>query len=268
MRLINTTPLSSTLLRDLPARLRLLALPPLMAACVIPIDRSSESERIPLDGDITHVLFDLEAGDIEIRRGDVAEVERIWWGTRPEMHLDVSDGVLELETECRNWCRVEHIVHLPGIPSVSGSTGSGDIVVLGARSLDVVAGSGDIHAVRVDGHTFVETGSGDVDVAHIGGELRISTGSGNVRADEVHSERAHVETGSGDVRLSAADIADRLDVLTGSGDVTLELLRGSYDLRTLTGSGQVSVRGVTVDRDAGSRVRAETGSGDIAVKGR
>lgn len=240
------------------------------AGCFVHVDRSPETELVTFDTPIESVLVDVQNGDVVIRRGWTAEVQRTWWGPRPVLLAGVTDGVLEVVAECepRRSCRTEHVITLPEGVNVDVLTGSGDVQVADVRSAGLWTGSGDVEVQRVEGRVYVETGSGDVDVADIGGDLSVLTGSGDVVAERLWSSQVEVETGSGDVDLHMTVVPTRLAVETRSGDLTVELVQGRYDLRTRTGSGTVRVTGVTIDAGADSMVDLETGSGDIHVTGR
>jgi len=242
----------------------------LVAGCFVHIDRSETTESFPVDAPITAVRFDVESGDVEIRHGETPEVIRTYWGRRPELVAEVTGGVLNLRVDCSGVraCRSKHVVLLPENVDVQGLTGSGDVTVVGALTVDVSTGSGDVEARRVDGEVRVETGSGDVDLAEIGGDVDVVVGSGDVVAQVLYSDRAVVETGSGDVRIEVEEPPGLLTVTTGSGDVIARVPEGPYDLRTHTDSGDVQVTGVKHVPGAEHRIDVETGSGDIVVSAR
>ncbi len=142
----------------------------------------------------------------------------------------------------------------------------------------------------IDSDVHLETGSADVDARGPLGDCHVSTGSGDVTLELTTDLQARL--GSGDLRLEASrgsidvkggssdlvigDVAGSATILTGSGDVTLEHVGGPLKIKS--GSGDVVLKraGEGVDAMAGSgdlllkqvdqgRVRAKTGSGDIAI---
>lgn len=256
--------------RSLAARLAPALALPGTVGCFVHVDRSPETETLSFHEPVEAVFVDVQSGDVEVRRGEVAQVERTWWGRRPSLDAHVAHGVLEVIASCDGLrsCRTEHVVYVPAGVDVDVFTGSGDVRVVDARSAGVSTGSGDVEARRIDGTLVVETGSGDVDVSDVGGGLTVLTGSGDVVAERLWSLQATIDTGSGDVRVQMVEVPASLTVETGSGDLVAELVGGRYDLRTRTRSGDVRVSGVTIDTHADSVVDLETGSGDIRVTGR
>ncbi len=142
----------------------------------------------------------------------------------------------------------------------------------------------------VDSDIHVETASADVDTRGPLADVHVSTGSGDVSLDLTTALKARL--GSGDLRLGAArgsvdikggssdlvigDVAGAATILTGSGDVLLDHVGGRLTVKS--GSGDVVLKhaGEDVNAMAGSgdlvlkrvehgRVRAKTGSGDIAI---
>lgn len=167
-------------------------------------------------------------------------------------------------------------------------------------TLEVDVGSGSVRVRGVEGDVLVDTGSGRVETTDVQGErlgvdtgsgsvsgrrirvrdLHVDTGSGRVRLSDVAAGRAWVDTGSGSVRMELTAESDALLVDTGSGGVELTFPDGmGAELELKTGSGGIDVdlpvtdarrgRGYFRGRvgDGGARVRVETGSGSVRVRG-
>lgn len=118
-------------------------------------------------------------------------------------------------------------------------SGSGDITLDEAATLDATSGSGDIRTGDIARDGNVRTGSGDVALGSVGGQLNAVTGSGNVRV-HTSSHGARLRSGSGDIAISRA--AAGVSANTASGDVTVEEAEsGSVELRTASGDIAVGV---------------------------
>lgn len=128
----------------------------------------------------------------------------------------------------------------------------------GRLSLDTGSGSIDVAGAR--GSVDLDTGSGDVEVSDVEGDLLgIDTGSGSVRGSGVHVSRLSVDTGSGDVELTDIRVDDAM-IDTGSGSIQLGLLSGVSSLEADAGSGDITL---DVPAGFGAAVQIETGSGSI-----
>lgn len=166
-----------------------------------------------------------------------------------------------------------------GRGSLIAETGSGEINVSG-RTGDVRlgSGSGSVRGSNLAGDRLVfDTGSGEIVVLGARAQrISADTGSGSVRLSGVSSPSVHVDTGSGDVRLSLAQDVDQLDIDTGSGSVTVQVVPTlGASLRVETGSGGIdSDFPLTIThREAGSllasigdgrgRIAINTGSGSV-----
>lgn len=121
--------------------------------------------------------------------------------------------------------------------SVAVQTGSGDVSLEQTGDVVIRTGSGDVWLDRSTGSCSVKSGSADVSVGSVRGDADINSGSGDVEIESVGAN-LRVKTGSGDLVLHQA--GDAVDAMAGSGDLVLKHI------------------------DHG-RVKAKTGSGDIAI---
>lgn len=142
-------------------------------------------------------------------------------------------------------------------------TGSGGITATGLRGSAVLdTGSGSVEVRNVRGDLLVDTGSGGVEVDDVAGpSLDVDTGSGSVRGGRIEVQSIRVDTGSGSVTIEALSAPD-IYVDTGSGSVELELLSDAERIDIDTGSGGVTLR---LPDDFGAELELETGSGGIDV---
>lgn len=127
--------------------------------------------------------------------------------------------------------------------------------------LRVDVGSGRVEVRNASGDVAVETGSGGITLQNVrGASVRAETGSGGVSGSAIRAEGVEVESGSGGVRLAGVD-ARAVRVETGSGPVNVGLARDA-DVEIETGSGGVTL---TVPRSFGAVLAIDTGSGGIDV---
>jgi DUF4097 and DUF4098 domain-containing protein YvlB len=118
-------------------------------------------------------------------------------------------------------------------------SGSGDVRVEDTGELDVMTGSGDVHAHRVGGALRAKTGSGDLTVETVDGSADALTGSGDLLVRTVGG-RLTTKSGSGDVM--AGRVGDDVSCTSGSGDIEVgEVHRGAVTCRSASGDVSVGV---------------------------
>ena len=190
------------------------------------------------------------------------------------------DGDLRVDTGSGN----VSVVEVRGVINID--TGSGDVDVSAVQGDEVVidTGSGDVTLadVAATNDVLIETGSGDISLTEVSGDrFNIDTGSGDIDARGVRAESAMIDTGSGAVGFSLAEMGrGDFDIDTGSGGITLALpATAACEVQAEAGSGgvQVDLTGVRNLRredddeveftlgDGGARVTLETGSGGIRI---
>ncbi len=115
---------------------------------------SVEEQREELAAGITAVRMDVGSGDVMIRTGDrtrtsvTAHMRTGWWRNGGPAYR--RDGDTLVLTGCRG-CWVDYELVVPRGTAVSGSSGSGTVVVQGVREGDVELGSGDVRVRDVSG---------------------------------------------------------------------------------------------------------------------
>jgi DUF4097 and DUF4098 domain-containing protein YvlB len=155
----------------------------------------------------------------------------------------------------RRGSHVHATIRVPLQSSAKVESGSADIETRGALGdVQASSGSGDVHLAST-ADVQVRTGSGDITIDVVAGSCSTKSGSADVFIGSVTGD-ANVVTGSGDVMIDAVN--GTLNVKSGSGDVLVKSSGDSVD--ALAGSGDLMLRRV----DHG-RVKAKTGSGDIAI---
>jgi hypothetical protein len=182
-------------------------------------------------------------------------------------------------------CHFDKTLTLGGSPTLSVSTGSGDVRIMPGRdgeihvsgrvrnSHDWFGGSHDGQVQPVCDHPPIEQNGNDVRIGkdnsemyrHVSIDYVIETptttdvtaasGSGNL---ELHDLSNHVSgsTGSGDIRASNLGPDSKLE--TGSGNIQADGLAG--DAKLETGSGDIRIH-----QSAPGNLRAHTGSGNIDI---
>jgi DUF4097 and DUF4098 domain-containing protein YvlB len=165
-------------------------------------------------------------------------------------------------------------------------TGSGDVDVSDAECDEVVidTGSGNVtlSGLSTEADISIDTGSGDISMTDISGdEFEIDTGSGDIDGKGIRAGSAVIDTGSGSVGFSLAEMGrGDFDIDTGSGGITLALpASAACEVDAEAGSGGVHVGLADVqhmrrhDDDeveftvggGGARVTLESGSGAIRI---
>jgi hypothetical protein len=92
--------------------------------------------------------------------------------------------------------------------SVKARSGSGEIIVDGAASIEASTGSGNVVASSVRGDLEARSGSGDITVGQKGkGHVDVSTGSGDVEVTGAAGP-VHVRASSGDILVEGTPASD------------------------------------------------------------
>lgn len=220
--------------------------------------------QYPVSGPV-HVQATLRATDLDVTAGEPDVVTVLLESSRDasEQGAFVANSVVELIGDVlridaqlpgffsRERTRIR--LTLPEGSTLDAGTGSGDITATTPLASVVVrTGSGDVQLTDAD-TVEVTAGSGDV---RLGGLRtgRVQTGSGDIWAGQVR-ESLHVRTGSGDLTITAAA---ELEAASGSGDITLEELRGRASLRSASGD-------ITVRHAASGELELRSASGDVRV---
>jgi DUF4097 and DUF4098 domain-containing protein YvlB len=219
------------------------------------VDRGVSSHPGPVRG----VDVQIDAGRVDVVAGPPtasdAKVERVrhYLRTAPTITETFVDGVVRLRASCPGFvalaCAVDIRVEAPAATPVRIRTGSGAVGVDGmGNGVDVATSSGAVRLTRVTGTVKAATSAGPI----VGVDLAPSALDG--------------VTSAGDIRVSLAQPASRVDLHTGGGgiDLALPVADGGYRVTTKTGSGKPAVS-VAQDPSSGRAVSAQTGSGRIRI---
>ncbi|HEX7069814.1 MAG TPA: DUF4097 family beta strand repeat-containing protein [Rhodothermales bacterium] len=215
--------------------------------------------------------LDLDAGDIDVRRGNAGAVviradrcassreqlrEHEMTAEKSGNNVEVvsrlgSDRGFSLFGRGRRSLRVVISAIIPSDYNIDFSTGAGNVVIRDA----VGAVSG-------------ETGAGKLVLTSVRGPVEISTGSGNVELREILGQ-VDVQTGAGNVELR--DVEGALSVQTGAGNVVAEIVRQPKSRTELqSGAGNVTVilaPSVRVDVEAVASVGSASTDFPLKVEG-
>jgi hypothetical protein len=193
-----------------------------------PLFEHSDHDVLAVDGPVTHVVVELDRGNVEVvasadRRNRSVTVERrpTWRLAEPTVEHRVGDGVLEVTARCprevpiASRCWVDHRLEVPRGAAVS-----------------------------------VRTGRGSITVESLRGAVDVRTGSGSVLGATLGSHDIVVISDGGDVSLRFTEMPSRVEVASGGGDVDLVVPGGPFDL-------DVSDSGGTVEVEVPTRAHAE-----------
>lgn len=216
-----------------------------------------------LDG-VKTVAIDQTAGNLTIRVAQEGEQPGIAISSTrgtPKVEVTRSGDSLRVEVEQKTgWIfrrkqGVNALVRLtPGLSHIDASVGYGDVEVR-----DIAAGSMKLSA-----------GAGKIVGYSTSGDIKVDVGAGRINLN-VHRGLATCHTGTGDVTLDIAEVTPGVyDVECGIGRIEVRLPAGAaIFVQTSTGMGKTTNRfGGSADAEAPSRLRANTGIGELVVRTR
>lgn len=234
---------------------------------------------------VTHKTFavessvltvDTESTDVEVRAGDVEDVEltrTVDAGLMSPVTTETSDADgIHLSADCRtSWivgmCDVDYLLVVPRDMRVNIEAGSGDVKVDGVSAdVTVSVGSGSIELSDLTGTVDAETSSGDIDLARITGDLTAVTSSGSINADRIDSDEVDASASSGDVSLTFANAPSTVDVQTGSGDISIEVPNDGNAYKIDAENSEDNTIDVPIDSNSDRVISAVVGSGDISIE--
>ncbi|MEV0621178.1 DUF4097 family beta strand repeat-containing protein [Nonomuraea sp. NPDC050404] len=221
--------------------------------------REHTSRSIPLDHKAVQIRTGKGQVDLFITSGQAGElrIDRYlqWSKDRPTVTEDWDErtGTLLLDAVCRDHdqpqgptCRASYTLFVP--PEVDVEAGT----VGGAVAADDLFGSVRLTSV-----------AGDIRVTTLSGDLWARTGTGDVVAESLRGERADVEAGSGDLRVTFQSAPSQVRaVVRTSGDVDVWVPRNVY---AVTAEGVNTTLSVRHDPDASRKIVATTKDGYVSV---
>ena len=146
------------------------------------------------------------------------------------------------------------------IAAAGGLDARADLVVQvpRGRRVELFLAVGSVSVTNVDGEVYVDAHSAPVTATGTKGVLSVDVGSGTVRVTQADGDLS-VDTGSGAVEVSRFQ-GRSLSIDTGSGGITADLQRDIASLRAETGSGDIAIH---APASLGAQVAIETSSGEI-----
>lgn len=208
-----------------------------MAGCggAGPEQRESVTDRI--DGAVTRVEIDSDAGALRLAAGEQASVEQdlLWTGdARPQVEHRLDGDVLRITVRCpddgRERCQAGLVVTVPAAAS--------------ARA-DLAAGG--------------------IDVAGITGEQELRSSAGAVRGSGLGPGAVTASSSAGGVELGFAAAAPDVTAESTAGSVTVRVPVGPvYDVSAETTAGSTDV-GVPDQPGADHRITARSTAGSVTV---
>ena len=231
-----------------------------LAAVNFALDRTSTTTRTVAEP-VRELVVKSTGGAVRLvptgERLEVRQTQHYVLG-RPEVKLDVKNGVLTLESDCSAKvvkCYADLRVALPAGVAVTVDAQSGDV---DAREINVPS----VH---------VQSDSGDVSLGLVGRQRLVWAHAGSGRLDVIAADARAVDarTDSGDV---AVDVfrrpARRVVAHSDSGLVQVLARKGGYAIDARTKSGELTIDGLTRDARAANSIDARSDSGDIALNAR
>lgn len=192
-----------------------------------------ETESSQVGTPVRSVEFEVTAGNVQIRAGEVAGTSiretfhthgLHFGGSGHTYHVDGDKLVLD---DCGSDCTVDYEIVVPRGTTVHGQTTSGSIDVTGLSGGDL------------------QTTSGDVDADEISGPVRANSNSGSLSVELVSPQDVTAETDSGDIDLRVPPDAYRVltDHTSGHADVQVTAdPAGAHTLDLRATSGDIEVR--------------------------
>jgi hypothetical protein len=148
-------------------------------------------------------------------------------------------------------------------------SGSGDITIAEAEDLNCSTGSGDVGLGRLVGSgARMNTGSGDIIVSAAHCPVSAKSGSGTVVIRSLHESALQASSGSGDIAIPST--TGSVDLRSASGSLTVGVaddLPAWLDLNSVSGQIRITLEasGEPGPDEPYVSVRARTASGEIAV---
>ena len=230
-------------------------------------DRDTDEQHEVKDK-ISVVQLDIKEGDVTIEVSDNAETtvreKRSYWLVKRGDAYRVDGDTLHLNSDCGWNCEADYVVTVPRGTTVTGETGSGDLVLNGVAGVDTSSRSGDVVVRDVTGTVSVETTSGDVKLNRVKGLLDVEVSAGDITGQHLSGGQVKAKTSSGDIQLGL-DEANSVTAEGTSSDIVVVVPDGSYEVTADTTSGDTKN---TVPSATGGthRLDARTTSGDISLR--
>jgi major membrane immunogen (membrane-anchored lipoprotein) len=186
----------------------------LLSACDWDVAGERFGDVEKMDQSVSEVRFSNDSGDVKITVGDTFEVRRTvgYRNEKPGKTYRMDGDALLLENCPEDNCWVSYEVIVPQAVTVSGQLDSGSVEVVGVKSANVAAESGDVTVRDVAGEVNATTQSGNVDLRGIGGAVVAGAQSGDVTVAMVSAKEVTATTSSGNVDVRVPDGSYRVSI--------------------------------------------------------
>ena len=122
--------------------------------------------------------------------------------------------------------------------------------------------------VPFDVDVEVDGDAGDIEVEDLAGNISLRTDAGDIMGSGLQPATVEVHTDAGDVALAFDTSPALVRAVSDAGDVAITVPEGEYRIDTVTDAGDITLDGVLRNDRAVRRIVAETGAGDVAIRGR
>jgi len=209
-----------------------------LTVAVLATSEETTEETTFVSDDVEMIRTAAEAGRVEIVAADRADiavvtVRRSSLGSEPRSAVEVEDGVLSMEGQCRSF--------LFGVCSVS-------------------------YRVSVPTHQEfsleLQTTAGNMDLTDVSGNLLGRSTAGNITVSGHAGEEADLETTAGNVSYVASEPPTTLSIQTTLGNITIRVPDVGYEMDIRTSVGNTDLRLVEA-ADADRSILAATTAGNI-----
>ena len=224
----------------------------LLTAC----ERGDINETTQIDEAVTALQADIDSCNLVVvptqESTATVEVDVSYWFEEPDISIEIEGDTLLIDLQCYAPCECD---------------GAITAKVPAETAIDTDIGSGNIRIENIEGDVTASSGSGNVTIKNSTGALELDSGSGNINASNISSELIDVHAGSGNITVDCSDKPYDVKADAGSGNVKVSVPKGEYDVAVDSGSGKEKIQNLVNNPSAERTIRAETGSGNVTVKG-
>ena len=200
-----------------------------------PEQRESTTDRV--DGTVSRVEVDSDAGDLRLVAGDEASVEQDlrWTGeAKPEVEHRLEGGVLTVTARC---------------PDDGGERCQAGLVI----------------TVPASAESRVELSAGGIEVSGLTGDQDLQTSAGGVRGSGLGPGSVGARSSAGTVDLAFADAAPDVHAESSAGSVDVRVPVGPvYHVTAETTAGSTDIE-VPDQPGADHRITARSTAGSVSV---
>jgi hypothetical protein len=182
-------------------------------------------------------------------------------------------------------CALDTTLRVPANSPVSLAAHGSDVNIPSlSQNVTLNAGGGDVTAGTVSGDEKISTGGGDLTANSLSGVLNLSTDDGDIQVDHMTGPSVQMNTGGGDVNVSAMATLDTAKVESNGGDITVTCAKAPANLQVNSNGGDITIvlphgsyvflnsdsQGGDIsepasDPEAKNKVTVQSGGGDVTI---